>query len=378
MNKTYVIAYIDELDSWIKDKTRTKSNNKPFFLKYILSILFIAIAISVAFLILKSPQKSGDFSFKIEDTHLVITDKNGKSLWNYDLGPKLNQAEYRKEWAIKNILFEDIDNDGKPNVLMAIQNKNHFDEAIACLDHKGNLIWKYNVGREIQFGNKIISPDFDIVNFEIVDLDSDSRYETVITANHKIYFPSRVIILDSEGQSIGEYWNSGHFVSMAFTDLDDDQKKEIILGGVNNNYRKACIVVFDLLDVSGSSPQMQGTRYYSPELEPGSEKYYLLLPQNVVGQSMGIQENIRGIDLLNNGRFDVTTSISRIHYEFDRDLNCTDVYLGDEFVLNFNKLKQEGKLKIDLSDIDIEKLKSEISCWDGEGWISKVPVSDGS
>jgi len=378
LNKTYVIAYIDELDSWIKDKTRTKSNNKPFFLKYILSILFIAIAISVAFLILKSPQKSGDFSFKIEDTHLVITDKNGKSLWNYDLGPKLNQAEYRKEWAIKNILFEDIDNDGKPNVLMAIQNKNHFDEAIACLDHKGNLIWKYNVGREIQFGNKIISPDFDIVNFEIVDLDSDSRYETVITANHKIYFPSRVIILDSEGQSIGEYWNSGHFVSMAFTDLDDDQKKEIILGGVNNNYRKACIVVFDLLDVSGSSPQMQGTRYYSPELEPGSEKYYLLLPQNVVGQSMGIQENIRGIDLLNNGRFDVTTSISRIHYEFDRDLNCTDVYLGDEFVLNFNKLKQEGKLKIDLSDIDIEKLKSEISCWDGEGWISKVPVSDGS
>lgn len=373
-----MIAYIDELDSWIKDKTRTKSNNKPFFLKYILSILFIAIAISVAFLILKSPQKSGDFSFKIEDTHLVITDKNGKSLWNYDLGPKLNQAEYRKEWAIKNILFEDIDNDGKPNVLMAIQNKNHFDEAIACLDHKGNLIWKYNVGREIQFGNKIISPDFDIVNFEIVDLDSDSRYETVITANHKIYFPSRVIILDSEGQSIGEYWNSGHFVSMAFTDLDDDQKKEIILGGVNNNYRKACIVVFDLLDVSGSSPQMQGTRYYSPELEPGSEKYYLLLPQNVVGQSMGIQENIRGIDLLNNGRFDVTTSISRIHYEFDRDLNCTDVYLGDEFVLNFNKLKQEGKLKIDLSDIDIEKLKSEISCWDGEGWISKVPVSDGS
>ena len=373
-----MIAYIDELDSWIKDKTRTKSNNKPFFLKYILSILFIAIAISVAFLILKSPQKSGDFSFKIEDTHLVIIDKNGKSLWDYDLGPKLNQAEYAKEWAKKNVLFEDIDNDGKPNVLVAIQNKNHFDEAIACLDYKGNLIWKYNVGREIQFGNKIISPDFDIANFEIVDLDSDSRYETVITANHKIYFPSRVIILNSEGQSIGEYWNSGHFVSMAFTDLDDDQKKEIILGGVNNNYRKACIVVFDLLDVSGSSPQMQGTRYYSPELEPGSEKYYLLLPPNVVGQSMGIQENIRGIDLLNNGRFDVTTSISRIHYEFDRDLNCTDVYLGDEFVLNFNKLKQEGKLKIDLSDIDIEKLKSEISCWDGEGWISKVPVSDGS
>jgi len=375
LNKTYVIAYIDVLDSWLKEKTGNKSSKKRFVLKYVLGILFIVVAILLAFLTLKNPPRSEIFSFKIEDMHLIIFDENENRMWDSYLSSQLNQTEYEEEWPTKNVLFKDIDNDGKIDVLVAVQNKNNFDEEIACFDHKGNLLWRFKVGREIRFGDKIISPDFDIAQFKLEDLDGDSRDEIAIIARHKIYFPSRFIILNSEGQSIGEYWNSGHFNVMAFVDLNDDQKNEIILGGVNNNYRKACLVVFELPKVKGSSPQIKGTRYYSPELEPGSEKYYLLLSQNVVGQTLFIQENVKSIDLLNNKRFDVTTTISRIHFEFDCDLNCTDVYLGDEFVLKFNKLKEEGKLYVDLGDIDTEKLKSEIIYWNKEKWVNKFGIT---
>jgi len=375
LNKTYVIAYIDEIDNWIKNKTQPKSNNKPAVLKYILTVLFTAIVISAAFLIPKSHPTSEIFSYKIEDTHLVITDKNEKRLWDHYLSPRLNKIEFEEDWPKKNVQFKDIDNDGKPNVIVAIQNQDNFDEEIVCFDHKGNQLWRRKIGKEILYGDKTFSSDFDIARFKLEDLDGDSRDEIAVIACHKIYFPCRFMILNSSGDLIGEYWNAGHLNTMAFADLNDDRKKEIILGGVNNNYRKACLAVFDLAEVQGSSPQIKGTRYFSPVLGPGSEKYYLLLPQNVVGQTMFIQENVRSIDLLTNKRFDLTSSISRIHFEFDRNMVCTDVYLGDEFILNFNKLKQEGKLAINLDDIDTEKLRSEIVYWNEGEWLSKSAIA---
>ncbi|MBW1936654.1 MAG: hypothetical protein JRI84_14110 [Deltaproteobacteria bacterium] len=54
--------------------------------------------------------------------------------------------------------------------------------------------------------------------------------------------------------------------------------------------------------------------------------------------------------------------MSRIQMEFDFALNCTDVYLGDEFIQRFNSLKEEGRLEIDLGHIDEEQLKAEVLC----------------
>jgi hypothetical protein len=329
------------------------------------------MVILAIFLILKSRKKAEISSFELADSFLVIYDSNGQRQWDFDLGPRLSEHEYSDEWASENVIIEDIDADGRPNVVVAVQNKDHLDEKIICLDSDGNLLWKFKVGREILYGDKTISPDFNINNFRVEDLDGDLRSEIMVVANHKIYFPSHFVILNYEGEVIGDYWNSGHFTNMIFFDLNDDNKKEIVLGGVNNNYRKSCIAVFDHLNVKGSSPQEKGTKYFSPELESGTEKYYLLLPQNIVGQSMFIQENIKAIDLLNNKRFEVTTTISRIHYEFDSNLSCTNVYLGDEFILNFNRLKKDGKLSIELSDIDIDKLRSEILYWDSGVWSSR-------
>jgi len=42
----------------------------------------------------------------------------------------------------KDVLFKDIDSDGKINVLVAVQNQNNFDEEIDCLDHKGNFRYR--------------------------------------------------------------------------------------------------------------------------------------------------------------------------------------------------------------------------------------------
>ncbi|MFQ6032652.1 MAG: hypothetical protein ACE5K2_07000, partial [Candidatus Zixiibacteriota bacterium] len=88
-------------------------------------------------------------------------------------------------------------------------------------------------------------------------------------------------------------------------------------------------------------------------------------------RAISIQESIKSIDLLNNRRFEITTTMSRIHMEFDFNLNCTDVYLGDEFIERFNRLKKEGRMQIDLNDIDTDRLKAEVLYWNGKGWVRR-------
>jgi len=307
----------------------------------------------------------------VEGTLLETYAPDGRRLWARDLGPRLDAAEYRKP-AKENVLIRDIDADGEPNVLVAVQNRDHFDEKVLCLDHRGKPLWEYKVGRMLEFGSKVISPDYDIILLKAEDLDADGRLETAVVANHKIYFPGRFLLLDSSGELMGEYWSTGHITALEATDLDGDGVKEILLGGVNNSYRRAFIAVLDPQEAKGASPHEPGSRYACPELGAGSEKGYLLLPPDPVGRALSIQDAIKSIDLLNDRRFELTTSVSRIHVEFDYGLDCTDVYLGDEFIERFNRLKEEGRLDIDLDDIDTEKLKADVLYWTGEGWVKRV------
>jgi len=48
----------------------------------------------------------------------------------------------------KNILGCDIDNDGRLNVLVAVQNRNHFDAKILCLDDRGKPLWENRVAEQ--------------------------------------------------------------------------------------------------------------------------------------------------------------------------------------------------------------------------------------
>lgn len=216
-------------------------------------------------------------------------------------------------------------------------------ETIVCFDQKGNKLWSFQPGKEIKFGDQLISSDFDISLFRVVDLDGDGLYEIFVIACHKIYFPCRTLILNHKGKLLGEYWNSGHIRCAEFLDLDKDGIKEIILGGLNNCYQKACLVILDPSQMKGSSPSEKGSRYSSEELTTGIEKYYILIPQNELGKSIWLNETIKAIDLYENRRIQVSTSQSKVYFEFDHRLMPTFVLLGDEFKFKFKKLEQEGK-----------------------------------
>lgn len=390
-NKTFVFAYCDELDKWIEENATRELGIKRQFLKDkhlilgVVSVVLIALIIFFFSTVFPGWRHTIPSEFKIRGSDLLIYDENGKQIWSYNTRLDLDPARYQHNKYMQssgksaqhiNVFFKDIDKDKNLNVIFAVQTIDNSNERVLCLDKKGNPMWSFAAGKGIQYGNQLISSDFDINRIRVEDVNNDGFFEIIVVASHKIYFPCRVSVLNNKGSVIGEYWNSGHLSCIEFLDLDIDGTEEIILGGLNNNYQKPCLVVLDPRNIAGSSPQEMGTRYYSEELGPGTEKYYLLIPRNEVGKLLGIYEFIPAVDLYKNKRIQISTSLSRVFYEFDYRLKPTYIHLGDEFNFKFKNLEREGKISIPLSTVKANILKSKILYWNGKAWTDKPTISD--
>jgi len=68
-----------------------------------------------------------------------------------------------------------------------------------------------------------------------------------------LYYPDQVVLLSTDGRVLREYWHSGVLTQIALADVDGDGKNEIVLGGVNNGYRAATLIVLDPGGFSGAS-----------------------------------------------------------------------------------------------------------------------------
>lgn len=380
--KTYVFAFVDDINKWLKKRPTEKPSKKSIFkkLKILFGIIIFITALSailIFFLPINLNYRGSILSdYKVKGTQLLTYNIYGKELWKYSFNVELKPESYLPEHAHisnykKYVWFKDIDNDEHTEVIFASKTKDLSNEKIFCFDEKGKLLWSFFPGKAIKYGDHPVSQDFDIRFVRLIDLDNDGILEIVVVAVHKFFFPSRVVILNQKGEMKGEYWNSGHISCVKFEDLNNDGLKEIILGGVNNNYRKACLIVLDLRKISGSSPQIKGSGYYSEELETGTEKYYVLIPENEVAKALFIQDYIDIINLFKNKIIQISTCRSKIIFEFDYNLNPVYLYLGDEFMFKYNELKKEGKITKPLDYINKKELISKILYWNGSGWTNK-------
>ena len=181
-------------------------------------------------------------------------------------------------------------------------------------------------------------------------------------------------MLNSEGEILGEYWNSGRFSDYTFVDLNEDGKKEIVAIGLNNEFGKGCLVVFDPSEIKGGSAQ---SGYYKcKELELDSEKYYILFPRTDVDIDKYLVESIITIDVLKNHRLSVLTQLSRIIYEFNYKLELQDVRFSHKFEQMHKEARLEGTIKSELNEEYRRNLEKGLLYCDGENWISKYTMSN--
>ncbi len=145
--------------------------------------------------------------------------------------------------------------------------------------------WVYKVTRQLTFPNnpEFIVPMYAIREILLEDFDKNGKPEIVMNVQHVGSFPSMVIKLDAAtGKEIDWFYNPGGIQKIVSVDLNNDGIQEIIAIGTNNAYKLPFIAVFDPRYIRGKAPAT--VKYEPSDVSLGTMKNYILIPPTKVGK----------------------------------------------------------------------------------------------
>jgi len=383
-SKTRVFAYKSDIDEWLKKDLRTKSyriNIRRKKARYFF-LLVPAAMLCMIVLLNMNPGSSVPFNFDIKGSRLLILNEKNNKLWSFDTGLSnlCSEIHYRKHFQEKRtdnqggyqlpyLMIKDLDRDGKKEVLFTTQTRNELQEGLLiCLDHRGKKLWEFKTGKALKFGTVSYSSDYRIRGIDVYDIDGNGSMEIIVISTNRYFFPSQLVILNSTGGLLGEFWNSGYLMDYCFSDLNRDKGVELIVSGMNNEYNTGCIMVFDPNDIWGASPQ--SGEYLCQDLKPGSEKYYILIPPTDVENCTRLRNTIDVIDILNNQIISVKSEVGQIYYELNFDLELVNVNYSDDFEKMHKKYLSENKITSKLDKDYKAHLMQGLLYYDGQKWVS--------
>jgi len=388
--KSRVFAYKKEIDAWVAERINNENNRKSkngskINLK-ILIIGLVPILSGLAFVFFMAAKNSPQpADFRIANSFLIILDEEGNKLWEKDTGlPNLmTEAKFRTRFQHKVtdikrpirwyplLSFTDINGNGKKEVLFSPVTDDHLkSRKLICYNHKGGKLWEITTGKNQQYGSTRYSSDYYIFGFEFIDLEENGQKEIVVFAYHYQDFPTQLLLLNHSGEILGEYWNSGRIQDFTLTDLDGDGKTEMVTAAMNNEYKKAALIVFDPTNIAGFSPQ--NGEYKAAHATPGTELYYLLFPRTDVSLIDKPISSLPMVDIINNQLISCLAAYTKISYDFDFKLEILNVRLSHTFEQLHKMAHMENRIT-DPYDAETyqKRLAAGILYYDGDKWVSK-------
>ncbi|MDD8025328.1 MAG: FG-GAP-like repeat-containing protein [Acidobacteriota bacterium] len=395
-----VMAWKHELDQWLTGTSALKPKSEPTAeqapptapaakrriigsRKVLIPAVLAVLGIFAFFGIRALTADREPADFRIDGSLLVIQNKAKKDLWPFDtkLADLSSEAAYRQKFQIRKLdetkglrfspmlAIKDIDGDGHKEVLFVPHtDSSENSRTIYCFDHRGKQRWQFDGGKEIVGGNKLFSWDYQTY-FETHDINGDGRMEIIVLSEQHTGWPTQLVILSCDRRILGEYWNSGRIIDLVLSDIDDDGYRDLLIGGVNNEYRKAFIAVLDPRHMAGASPN--SGNYDWPSLPDGTERAYVLLPWTDIDPVNDVHAILKTIVILDNGR--IRSQIFRTNLEFDLDprtLACLDVTLSGLFKLKHEEAVRAGDTHSTLDDAYCENIKHGLLYWTGRDWTS--------
>jgi hypothetical protein len=393
-SKAKVFAYKDEIDGWLAVRT---SNGTPDpdvgsrgrFLVRAFPALFALAALAAAayFLFLKpaDPLRSVPADFHIRGSVLIVVDHKDREIWRRDTGlPGLeNEAFYRGHFPEKGqggdavpiwpyVMILDVDGDSRSEVLFCTQTRLEDREGtLICFDGRGTERWRFDSGRELEFGGKIFRKEYRIFGLNVEDYDGDGSLEILVISFHKPDWPCQTVLLDPSGKVEGEFWNAGYLMDASSGDVDGDGKKELVLSGVNNEYNNGCVAVFEAGALKGVSPQQEDA-FRSPRLGPGGPSAYILFPKSDVHKAVQLQgDPVNFFWIHEGGGLTAETCESHILFDLDRSLACRDVTLSNDFLNLHEEFSRAGKVRSIIDAAYKKALKDSLLYFENGRWVGR-------
>jgi len=402
-SKGKVFAYKEQIDEWLAARSanrpaRPENVKEQSRLLRALPPVFILVSLAAAayLFFLKPPAGPGlsaPADFRISGSRLLVLNEKGRTLWPFDT--RLADLEsgdfYREHFQEKGvgpryeavwpmILIKDLDGDGRREVLFSFQTRSEDGEGtLVCFDDKGVERWRFTAGRELTLASRAFRREYRVFGFDVEDFDGDGALEVLAISVHKPDWPCQVVLLDAHGKPEGEYWNAGYLMEAKLGDVDGDGVKELVLGGVNNEYARGCVVVFKPGAMSGGSPQ-EDPGYRWLDVGPGSEAAYILFPKTDVHEAIRkAGDPVNYLWIHEGDGLTAVTVEAQVFFDLDRTLACRDVNLGNDFKNLHEEFRLAGKIRSVPDDAYRKALGEAILYRQGDAWaLRPAPAPAGA
>jgi hypothetical protein len=305
----------------------------------ILAVLLPAASAAVWLAVRPPPQPA---SFRLDGSALVVFDSGGRELWRKAFGGPLIQ---KMDYGVQMTWLGDLDGDRRNEVLFIPLVAGSAESPLICYTDRGAEKWRFQPGREVATRGHSISRSFAAAAFAVFPLGG--RNVVALASNHYLHFPAQVALLTADGGLLGEYWHSGHLVTLAAADLDGDGVHEIYAGGINNAQRAATLVALDPRDLVGASAE-------DPEFQllgfpPATEQVRLFFPRTCISRLLERYSAVAHL-IVEPGR--ITAAVREtnrppmpsVYFHLTAGLELHSITPGDQFRAFHKELEARGEL----------------------------------
>ena len=344
-----------------------------------------AMILTAAFFLLHPSKDLNPTFAQIENNVLSVYNKHGEVLWKKSVFglPDVTSAIRLIGEKKRFVLVDDLDGDDQNEVLLTgtSSSPSVAADTLYCFNSNGKLRWKRGVGQVIIFGKMTFTAhsNWKIADFFVFTNDDSEKSHLFVLVRADPYFSTKLFEIDPrDGSELQSYWHAGYLNTWLLHDIDLDGKKEILLGGMNNAYRRACLAVLDPSNIQGYGPM---TPDFAPKKIPKApEKYYLLFPATELTEILGRfpYNHVNALILNNDGTIIVRTGELTEHmggegilYTVFPGMKVKVAVGSDTYIKVYEQLEEEGKVHEPLTPSYWEKLKNSVLYWDGEKFVNQ-------
>lgn len=363
--KGRVYADAAELDAWKASRTSKPPlwRKQQFLLIYAVSVT-VVVASLLAWWVLDA-RKGAPADYRVGPNSLTVVDGVGRELWTVRLERTMAVEAYQGELHSQKIWYGNLDEDAGIETLFVSwpEDRGRTGTTLYCFAEQGAEKWRFAPGRAISDADEDFSPGYFVERFLVLKNPGEMQPRIYVTSHHHSFYPNQVAVLDHQGKLVGEYWHSGHLSHLVATDLDGDGVQELVLGGINNGYKAATVVVLDSRNVSGASVQPAGDPRRLGRFPDACEKARLIFPRSCINRKFS---EYNFVVQMSGGEPGLVVSVGEkpgspnliVVYSFDRNLKLAGLDYSDLLRNLHRELFIRREIDHALSEREVEELEN--------------------
>ncbi len=318
----------------------------------VLSILLAVLAFVILGLMSTTPS-----AIEYTENGFRILNRFGFVRWSKEFpGSQLKDAHDQLKDLCQ---FTDIDNDGKPEVLLFLPTKNaaSSNARLFVYNERGDTLFTRFCGICRQYPTDSVSEDqpdyYECGRVQVVEANGRKLIVTEIAKNE----PARgyVRLWSTAGDSMGWYINSGGTTFVQVADVDHDGLDELLFFGFNLRLNCVAMFVLPIESLAGVGPPYEANSrgYDLSQVKRGNHKVYFAFPPTDVWRATGRMDYQGGINVevktdemvvATNEALDDLGSPIHARYHISPKFEVIGVSLDDSFATLHRRLIAAGKL----------------------------------